>query len=92
MKYRKKPIIVEAFKLDQEKLDDSPLREDALDIVRRYPLAFQRFMIYDDGWLIRTVDGNEVTVPWGAYVVIDSKGYAYPCDAEIFEANHEPAE
>lgn len=38
-----------------------------------------------------TVDNNGVNVPDGAYVVIDSAGYAYPCDARIFEANHDRA-
>lgn len=61
MKFRKKPILVEAEKVASPEV-------------------------------VTTVDGNVVTIPAGAYKVIDAKGFPYPCDAEIFEANHEPVE
>lgn len=38
---------------------------------------------------VMTIDRNWVTVPIGAYIVLDSKGFPYPCDAEIFEENYE---
>lgn len=57
--FRKKPILVQAYKTDVP-----------LEVV--------------------TVDGNRVTIPAGAYHVLDSKGFPYPCDAEIFEAGHDP--
>jgi hypothetical protein len=41
---------------------------------------------------VTTVDGNVVTIPAGAYKVVDAKGFPYPCDAEIFEATHEVVE
>jgi hypothetical protein len=37
---------------------------------------------------VMTIDGNDVVVPKGAYMVIDQAGFPYPCDAGIFEANH----
>jgi hypothetical protein len=42
--------------------------------------------------VVTTVDGNTVTIPAGAYRVIDGKGFPYPCDAEIFESTHELVE
>lgn len=60
-RFRKKTIVVEAYKTDVD-----------LEVT--------------------TVEGNRVKVPAGAYVVTDMNGFQYPCDAEIFEAIHEPVE
>ena len=35
-----------------------------------------------------TVDGNRVTVPVGAYVVLDMNRFPYPCAADIFEKSN----
>jgi hypothetical protein len=87
--YRKKPIEVEAVKND----GTWPPIIAWLDSIGRSTIPFGSTppVIRDaDGTLtVRTVDGNLVKVPVGAYLVQDSKGYFYPCDAEIFEANHE---
>lgn len=89
MWYVKKPIKVEAVKLpvQNEQLSEDKNME-LLRFVQTHELAFRGFAIFDEGWSVITVDANRVNIPWGAYCVIDSKGYAYPCDAEIFEANH----
>jgi len=88
--FRKLPIDVEAVKLPalgaEYRMEENFILSE---FVREHPLAFRGFSSGYSGWSIVTVDDNRVTVPWGAYCVIDSKGFAYPCDAEIFEANHE---
>lgn len=38
---------------------------------------------------VTTVDGNIVVVPAGAYKVIDTRGFPYPCDAGVFEQTHD---
>lgn len=35
-----------------------------------------------------TIDGNQVPVPVGHYVVLDTKGFPYPCDPEIFKSTN----
>jgi hypothetical protein len=93
MRYRKKPIEVDAVKLPMPDVIHSERGRAATDSILRFvdahAKAFRDFLVTPKGWQITTVDGNNVVVPWGAYVVIDSKGFPYPCDAEIFEANHE---
>lgn len=37
-----------------------------------------------------TVDGNFVTGQPGDYLVLDAKGFPYPCNGEIFERTHDP--
>lgn len=87
-RYRKKPVVVEAikyngsFSVELQKLlggngydfSDSYLDGQGTKVSRLF---------------VTTVDANRVCVPIGAYVVIDAKGFPYPCDAEIFEAGHE---
>jgi hypothetical protein len=38
---------------------------------------------------VLTIDGNRVVVPIGAYVVLDPKGWPYPCSAEVFKLTFE---
>lgn len=88
--YRKKPVVVEALKWNgrisvpvQQLLHDGDY--DYKDPVIEQGVLRSRLMVM-------TVDKNWVWVPIGAYIVIDAKGYPYPCDAEIFEAGHDPVE
>jgi len=91
--YRKKPIEVEAVQNDgqwstiMEWIEGMVYPEQGLLI----PFGTRpRITRNKNGTLnIVTVDGNEVVCPVGAYVVIDSKGFPYPCDAEVFENAHE---
>ena len=55
---------------------------------RKKPIVVEAEKVMRDT-TVTTVDGNTVTIPAGAYEVIDIKGFPYPCDAEIFEANHD---
>lgn len=88
MKYRKKPITVDAIKNEG---DWPPILAFLDGVGYQVPFMGKPAVIrLADGSLdVRTVDGNDVRVPVGAYLVQDSKGYFYPCDAEIFEQNHE---
>lgn len=83
MKYIKKPIEVNAIKMTEAPGD---ILQFILDHDVEYSIEG------DDGevW-VTTVDGNHVAVPFTCYLVIDQKGFPYPCDAEIFEATHEDA-
>lgn len=80
--YRKKPIKVQAEKWEPAN------RPAIVDLLEKSQGDF--FFQGGDLYVI-TVDGNQVRVPRGAYVVLDAKGWPYPCDGEIFELTHEPA-
>jgi hypothetical protein len=87
--YRKKPIEVEAVKND----GTWPPIITWLDHIGASAIPFGSappVIRNADGTLsVVTVDGNCVKVPVGAYLVRDTKGFFYPCDAEIFEASYE---
>lgn len=59
-----------------------------MTLYRKKPIIVRAEKV-DASTTVTTVDGNVVVIPAGAYKVIDSKGYPYPCDAEIFESGHE---
>lgn len=90
--YRKKPITVEAVKWTGD-----PADPDLLDLIGKskgdvivdssHDSANARAIGYRLS--VTTIDGNRVTVPAGAYLVLDARGFPYPCDAELFEAGHD---
>lgn len=84
-RYRKKPVVVQAVKLD----GSHSSYEEAYWLAGDHIL--ERTALHGEMW-VRTVDGNEVRVDVGKYLVLDGKGFPYPCDAELFEAGHEPAD
>lgn len=83
-RYRKKPIEVEAVKWDESA--DALKRLQAM-LGENY--VFRAWMDIN-GLNVKTIDRNEVWVPKGAYVVLDTEGWPYPCAAKVFEATHEP--
>lgn len=80
-KYRKKPVIVDAAQVIHDAKPDGEL----WNLITEHKVQFR---IDEGGFTVWTVDENEVLIPWEAYMVIDAKGFPYPCDREIFEAAH----
>ena len=76
MKYRKKPIVIEAEPFDKSVL----------------PLPFSDrgdpCCLGPDGWYIATLEGNHVLTD-GDMVIRGIKGEFYPCKPDIFEATYE---
>lgn len=83
MKYRKKPVVVDAIHY-RGKQDDSLLKSF---VDGRY--------LYRDGktykWLIVTPEGNH-QVSDDDYIIKGVKGEFYPCKPDIFEMTYESAE
>ena len=93
-KFRKKPIVVEAFQMTKERgqinadwpkwlhkawcEDDS--EPGSLSIIKNVPeRLFQ----------CQTLEGP-LTVNWGDWIIQGIKGEIYPCKPDIFEATYEP--
>ena len=76
MKYRKKPVVVEATQWF--KMGDHP------EVVR-----FSRNSSIL-GW-IKTLEGGHIVNP-GDYIITGVKGEHYPCKPDIFELTYEPVE
>lgn len=88
MKYRKKPVVVEAVQWtgDIESLGEieklqgfSFSKDEIVDIVR------------SDEIRIRTLEG-EMTASLGDYIIRGVHGEIYPCKPDIFEETYEMAE
>ena len=83
MKYRKKPLIIEAFKWtggpDQQ---EDP--EWMVDAIRKNIVSF-----VPSGMLIATLEGA-MMASLGDYIIKGVKGEIYPCKPDIFMATYEP--
>ena len=82
MKYRKKPVVVEAVQFDP-----SHPSEYWPNGVRRDPASPTGYSI---GTLENTAQGHEVTP--GDWIIVGVKGERYPCKPDIFAATYEPVE
>ena len=81
MKYRKKPVVIEAIKWTGENLDE----------LRAFvPEEFRNNKIHQPLGLI-TLEGV-LTISEGDYVIRGVKGEFYPCKPDIFEMTHEKVE
>ena len=89
MKYRKKPVVVEAFLLDERGL----VSEDWFwDAVSRNDIITHCFGKYysEPAWCeIKTFEGTMIAKT-GDYIIKGVNGEIYPCKADIFEKTYEP--
>lgn len=84
MKFRKKPVVIEAHHFM------GPFSVDEM------PEDFQKALVQSKKmsgsfWTIDTLEGN-LHVSTGDWIIKGVKGEFYPCKPDIFEATYEPAE
>ncbi len=81
MKYRKKPVVIDAVQWDGENIDA---------IAR-----FMKWQNFDhdkiNGLIIRTLEGQHVASV-GDFIIKGVHGEFYPCKPDIFEKTYEAAE
>jgi len=86
MKYRKKPVIIEAIQL---------INGNFSELLDAWPEAtkWKGWMTEDKKWNcdIPTLEGT-MTASDGDWIIKGVKGEFYPCKPDIFEATYEPAE
>ena len=82
MKFRKKPVIIEAtqwFKLgDHPKVLIAPLS------------PIDGFQVGYHGW-VQTLEGGHIVTP-SDWIITGVKGEHYPCKSDIFKMTYEPVE
>ena len=79
MKFRKKPVVIEATQWF--KMGDHPAVERlGANNAARKP---------DCGW-VDTLEGGHIVTP-GDWIITGVKGESYPCKDEIFKMTYEPA-
>jgi len=92
MKYRKKPVVIEATQWKQP--------GDHADVVRGWKDSNNGQIIVTDNPMfnvygriavqcIRTLEGWHEVTP-GDWIITGIKGERYPCKPDIFEASYEP--
>ena len=89
MKYRKKPVVIEAIQWDgswdsMEAIKTSWPEMQVCASTLHPPSKTVR------DWSIRTLEGSH-QVSVGDYVIKGVKGEFYPCKPDIFEMTYEPA-
>ena len=88
MKYRKKPVVIEAFRFYVDNMPDWFMDAVSNDEVILYNCDHKRYTIDEAYCRIRTLEGWH----WcngGDYVIKGIKGELYPCKADIFNQTYE---
>lgn len=92
MKYRKKPVVIEAFQMTQQEAEGDKelwpawLYQAWLDSIL-FRVGDRELGVYG----IKTLEGDHA-VNHGDFIIQGVKGELYPCKPDIFEATYEPAE
>lgn len=88
MKYRKKPVEIEAFQFYVDYMPDWFMDKVSDNTVTLYNCDFKRYSIDEAYCLIETLEGIH-KCNGGDYVIKGVKGELYPCKPDIFEATYE---
>ena len=86
MKYRKKPVEVEAFRINIDYIPDW-----FMDKVTTNEAMLSKNPRHETFARIQTLEGVLLASP-GDYIIRGIKGEIYPCKPDIFEATYEPVE
>jgi hypothetical protein len=90
MRYRKKPVVIEAFQYDGDLK-----RSDGKYYVPQWAVeAFEKGVMFyksPSELYIKTLEG-ELHVSVGDFIILGTNGEMYPCKPEVFEKTYEVAE
>lgn len=82
MKFRKKPVIIEAWQFKPEEHDD-------LEEINKN--GVYKTSDSSTGWMCDTLEGKHEVTP-GDWIITGVKGERYPCKPDIFEMTYEKVE
>jgi hypothetical protein len=85
VKYRKKPIVIEAERYEKGMEDGFLLLCDNIVVGSNDPRA----KAFESVPVIQTLEGPHQISP-GDYIITGIKGERYPCKPDIFELTYEP--
>jgi len=91
MKFRKKPVVIEAYQLTKEMIEGLLFDKKELPGVRvsSSHLHPSSRVIYSYVLRIDTLEGETYKVDVGDWIIKGVKGEFYPCKPDIFEATYE---
>lgn len=87
-KFRKKPVVIEAFRIGGDPLPDWFMDRVSDNTVT---LHGEYGAVEKTGCTIQTLEGAMTAQP-GDWIIRGVAGELYPCRADIFAATYEPAE
>lgn len=93
MKYRKKPVVIDAFRWTggEDQIEDPKWIAQAL---KEAKVIIRKDDPHVPGGLsmhISTLEGDMIAVP-GDYIIKEAKGELYPCKPDVFTMTYEEAE
>lgn len=96
MKFRKKPVIIEAIQLNNNFASIKAVEEfmsgKEVDLVSRMSEdkwdTYMSMLHEHGGRIIHTLEGNH-KASWGDWIIKGIQGEFYPCKPDIFEATYE---
>lgn len=88
MKYRKKPVVIDAFQLNARGLVGEDWFWDAVTRNDIITYNFGKFHPEDAYCEIKTLEGT-MRANTGDYIICGVNGEIYPCKADIFEKTYE---
>ena len=95
MKFRKKPVVIEAFQMTLARRSDNCDWPNWLHLAWNSEGEGSLFIDADDPnrekLCIGTLEGVH-RVAWDDWIIRGVKGELYPCKPDIFEATYEPVE
>ena len=91
MKYRKKPVVIEAYQLTEEMVEELLFDKKELSGIRMTSASLHppTRTIYSYTLRIDTLEGETYKVDVGDWIIRGVKGEYYPCKPDIFEATYE---
>jgi hypothetical protein len=94
-KFRKKPVVVEAFQMTRARRWDNSEWPEWLHVAwNKDPSEGALFIDADDSHRERLVIGTKegvYRISWDDWIIQGIKGELYACKPDIFEATYEPA-
>lgn len=88
MKYRKKPVVIEAFKLGADPMPDWFADAITENRVTLHGTSSGHYHAYDTNADIETLEGR-MHAEYGDYIILGVKGEIYPCKPDVFRATYE---
>lgn len=88
MKYRKKPVVIEAFQFYVDNIPDWFMDAVSNNTVILHNCNYKRYSINEAYCEIKTLEGVH-RCNGGDYVIKGIKGELYPCKADIFKQTYE---
>lgn len=92
MKFRKKPVVIEAFIFGWHEAPQWFLDAVAGGVVKYEWRGSDPLKHPPDGLVIQTLEGEHRSSYGCEYIIRGVKGEIYPCKPDIFEMTYEPAE